>query len=238
MSVQLQRALPRQIIFCIDISREMGDSLAPSIDGSISQSLAYTRLETVLSLIRRYVAMNQLLAPNDTYGLISMMEYSFWMMDFTADAKMIDKHLDTLSPREQCADFDTTSLFKTIHEHAALNDANQFVHAIVFYGRTDVMPQPIAHQYGWIRSCTNFTFDLLFLHAPTRESAFCQDVYDYWISLEPTIVSSWFFEFARLGKSALTKAMAQLTAHPLQRGDQERMTDLVTKPPETIYLSD
>ncbi|KAI7847883.1 hypothetical protein BDC45DRAFT_335915 [Circinella umbellata] len=254
MSIQLQRALPRQIIFCIDVSGEMNEMLYPSIDGGVNQQLTEprSRLDTVIYQIKRYISMNRVLAPNDTYGFIGMMEKAYWIMGFTSDSNIIHKSLESLSIQEYCSTFDTTSLFKTIHDKAIIKvqeENNRFIHAMIFYGRTNVMPDSIHTQYDWMRNHSNFTFDLLFLHGPPKETD-CQTVYDYWIDLEPN-VSSWFFEFGKLGQSQLTRVMAQLTAHPLQRGDQERIIDVFTlknqqdeqnplynQETETICLSD
>ncbi|KAI9488432.1 hypothetical protein BDB00DRAFT_848036 [Zychaea mexicana] len=245
MSVQLQRAVPRHIIFCVDVSGEMNETICPTIDGGVHQNLkeASSRLDTVILLIKRYIATNRILAPKDTYAIVGMMEKAYWMMNFTSEPRVIHKNLASLVTHEHCSTFDTDSLYRVISENAALNNDvhNRLVHAIVFYGRTDVMPQPLGQDYAWIRNCSNFAFDLMFLHGPARDSELCQAVYDFWVNIEPHVVSSWYFEFSKLGRSSMTKAMAQLTAHPLQRGDQERINDLVTsemKRPETIYLSD
>ncbi|KAI9243154.1 hypothetical protein BDA99DRAFT_566844 [Phascolomyces articulosus] len=230
MSIQLQRPIPRQIIFCIDVSDEMKEMLFPSIDGGINQALSQprSRLDTTIYQIKRYIAMNRRIAPNDTYGIIGMTEKAYWMMGFTSEPIVIHKYVESLSLGERCSIFDTTSLYKVIHEKAALKDENLFVHAVIFYGRTNVVPQPLDKQLNWLRNHTNFTFDLLFLHDPPHDND-CQTVYDFWIDLEPSL-SSWFFEFGKLGQSQLTKAMSQLLAHPLQRGDQEHITDIIIAP--------
>ena len=72
---------------------------------------------------------------------------------------------------------DTTSLFKVIYDKAIIKEQQQkqeeedrFIHAMIFYGRTSVMPEPIHTQYDWMQNHSSFTFDLLFLHGPPQET--------------------------------------------------------------------
>lgn len=88
-------------IFCIDVTDEMNETMGPSIDGSIEQTLLLTtyvllfsttllvifirvddtssRLETVQFLVKRYVAMNSMISPQDSYGIILLAEEATWV---------------------------------------------------------------------------------------------------------------------------------------------------------------
>ncbi|KAJ8657713.1 hypothetical protein O0I10_006528 [Lichtheimia ornata] len=228
--------ITRRIIFCIDVTDEMNETMGPSIDGSIEQTLLLTtsRLETVQFLVKRYVAMNSMISPQDSYGIILLAEEATWYMDFTKDIGLISSAVDVLQTTSRGnKQFDADSLFNVIENHTDLVNPDIYTQVLVFYGRTENVPLCRTNIAKSICGYPQFVLDVLFIHGPVsgREEN-CQRVYDFWIE---TSKRGWFFEFARLGRSALTKTMAQLTAHPLQRGDQDKIAEPLH---ETIYLVD
>ncbi|KAI7883455.1 hypothetical protein K492DRAFT_235397 [Lichtheimia hyalospora FSU 10163] len=232
----MKPAITRRIIFCIDITDEMNETMGPSIDGSIEQTLLLTtsRLETVQFLVKRYVAMNSMISPQDSYGMILMADQATWYMNFTRDIALISTAVDELQTTTSgIHPFDADSLFNMIEKHTDLVNPDIYTQVLVFYGRTENVPLMRSNIAKSICGYSQFVLDVLFIHGPVsgREEN-CQKVYDFWIE---TSRRGWFFEFARLGRSALTKAMAQLIAHPLQRGDQDKISEPLH---ETIYLVD
>lgn len=139
----MKPAIPRRIIFCIDITDEMNETMGPSIDGSIEQTLLLTtsRLETVQFLVKRYVAMNSMISPQDSYGIILLAEQATWYMDFTKDIGLISSAVDVLQTTTQGKNqFDADSLFHVIEKHTDLVNPDIYTQVLVFYGRTENVP--------------------------------------------------------------------------------------------------
>jgi hypothetical protein len=115
---------------------------------------------------------------------------------------------------------DTQSLFDTIALNASRTDNNYFVHVIVLYARTNVLPDRLKKEnYSKIRDSPNFAMDVVFMHDQTSD---VQDVYDIWNEFDSVINPGWYYETgSQLGKDKLSKALSELIAHPLQRSKNQ-----------------
>ncbi|KAI9320914.1 hypothetical protein BX666DRAFT_2024521 [Dichotomocladium elegans] len=179
----------------------MDDMIGPSIDGGIQQSLVVTssRLDTIRQLIKRYMQMNLWISPSDTYAVIVMRERASWYMDFTQDPMLLATAIDELHTQAFEPVFNADSLFEVIERHADLVNPSVHIQAIVFYGRTRVVPTCRTAVGSGICANPRFTLDLLFLHESIRNDPdnTCQAVFDFWIHLSQ---HGWFYEFAKLAR--------------------------------------
>ncbi|KAG1058071.1 hypothetical protein G6F43_000149 [Rhizopus delemar] len=215
------KACARQIIFCIDVSSEMNTKLSPSADGGLTN----TNLES------RYIRMNKLVGNiNDKYAVVLLRERAEWWKPFTSDEQIACSYLDELKEEVKNKEYerlDLGSLMKVIETKADLKNSMDFTQAIVVYSRTDIIPdlESSNAECSEIRNLPNVTLDVLFLHNVDDRA---QPVFDVWTSLDSERVPGWYYEIANvLGQDKISKALCQLLAHPLQRGDQERITNLL-----------
>lgn len=208
-----------------------------------------TRLETIIRFIKRYILMNKLIGnKNDKYAFMLLKEKSEWVKKkkdhfvfyleltktqwkpFTLDeqeactyADMLDEQIDSTSYDS----FQLESLFKDISVNANLDDKSTFTQAIVIYSRTRVIPERSLND-EWcveVRHSSNFTLDVIYLHDLDDQA---QLVYDAWNDLDSDQVPGWYYEVVKvLGQDNVSKALCQLLAHPLQRGKQEGIVNVI-----------
>ncbi|KAG2214346.1 hypothetical protein INT47_000902 [Mucor saturninus] len=222
---QLVENKPRRIIFCIDTSAEMAEELKASANTGIRNTNLYhsSRMESIQRFLKRFANINAMIGNRqDQYALITLAENATWWFGFDTDIQKLSEEISFLDSevQEYNLTFDIKSIFSEIEKNADVCDDAYFYHVIVIYARTDVMPyleqrDQIAH----IRDLPNFVMDLLFLHDASDK---VQDVYDLWDHLDSEVHQGWYYESGPVtGKDMLTRALAELIAHPLQRGNQE-----------------
>ncbi|CEI99078.1 hypothetical protein G6F70_000434 [Rhizopus microsporus] len=232
-SLLLKKAIPRQIIFCVDVSKEMNSPLSASIDGGLNNTnlKTSTRLETIIRFIKRYILMNKLIGnKNDKYAFILLKEKSEWWKPFTLDEQEACSYVDMLDEQIDSTSYDSfqlESLFRDISVNANLDDKSTFTQAIVIYSRTRVIPKRSLND-EWciqVRHLSNFTLDVIYLHDLDDQA---QLVYDAWNDLDSDQVPGWYYEVVKvLGQDNVSKALCQLLAHPLQRGKQEGIVNVI-----------
>ncbi|ORE07801.1 hypothetical protein BCV72DRAFT_261879 [Rhizopus microsporus var. microsporus] len=212
-SLLLKKAIPRQIIFCVDVSKEMNSPLSASIDGGLNNTnlKTSTRLETIIRFIKRYILMNKLIGnKNDKYAFMLLKEKSEWWKPFTLDEQEACSYADMLDEQIGSTSYDSfqlESLFKDISVNANLDDKSTFTQAIVIYSRTRVIPERSLNEEWCVEA---------------------QLVYDAWNDLDSDQVPGWYYEMVKvLGQDNVSKALCQLLAHPLQRGKQEGIVNVI-----------
>lgn len=136
---------------------------------------------------------------------------------------MLDEQIDSTSYDS----FQLESLFRDISVNANLDDKSTFTQAIVIYSRTRVIPKRSLND-EWciqVRHLSNFTLDVIYLHDLDDQA---QLVYDAWNDLDSDQVPGWYYEVVKvLGQDNVSKALCQLLAHPLQRGKQEGIVNVI-----------
>ncbi|KAG0781824.1 hypothetical protein G6F62_008360 [Rhizopus arrhizus] len=211
----------------------MNTKLSPSADGGLANTNleSSTRLGTVQRFLKRYIRMNKLVGNiNDKYAVVLLKEKAEWWKPFTSDEQTACSYLDELREEVKNKEYerlDLGSLMKVIETEADLKNRMDFTQAIVVYSRTNIIPDlETSHAECFeIRNLPNVTLDVLFLHNVDDRA---QPVFDVWTSLDSERVPGWYYEIANvLGQDKISKALCQLLAHPLQRGDQERITNLL-----------
>ncbi|KAI8387986.1 uncharacterized protein BYT42DRAFT_216777 [Radiomyces spectabilis] len=224
-------ALPRRVVFCVDVGLEMKETLGSSVDGGIQHSLLQTssRLETTLFLIRRYIAMNQLIASSDQYAVVLLQDKAKWWVGFSNDLDEIEVALQGIECHEYKEIFgrkDVNDLLITIAGHSDLSDQRYFTQVILIYGRAQHLPLSMSKVHRRvIRDSQRFTMDVLFLHGPSDTR--CKVIYETLQSFDSRTVPGWYFEFRPMARSSFTKAMAQLVAHPSQRSDRRSASQVL-----------
>ncbi|KAI9257428.1 hypothetical protein BY458DRAFT_492393 [Sporodiniella umbellata] len=227
------KATPRKIIFGIDVSNEMNTLINPSLDGGLKNSnyVSSTRLKTVQRFLKRYIQMNLLIGnTRDEYAIMLLKEEAEWWRTFSSDEKSVCSSLDNMG-KEVCQEnyksFAMETIFKTINANVDVERCNEFVQMIVVYSRTLTVPHidPLALNHCKIRHLANFTMDVIFLHEVHQKT---QSVYNAWGNMDSKQVPGWYYEMGNvLSQDKISRSLSQLLAHPLQRGDQTKITGLV-----------
>jgi len=188
--------------------------------------------------------MKLMMNPNHEFAIILLADRAIWHMNFTSDKLLLQMAMEEIGPLGTFKSFDTNSLISTITAQVNINDPTHFVQAIAIYVRSDCLPsEPSDELLSQIQTCTNFVFDMLYIHEKKSEINCPQDIYNRWLQLESDLYPGWFFEFGRLARRRIALAMMQLLAHPLQRPIQEDMEtqelkDIVTQEDTLILLDD
>ncbi|KAL0080392.1 hypothetical protein J3Q64DRAFT_1247233 [Phycomyces blakesleeanus] len=168
--------------------------------------------------------MALLLPSKDKFSIITMKDKAEMNMFFEDDQLLISEAIERLEATHYYDKFDTESLFNLIERNVDLSDKSLFTQVIVLYGRSETIPSLVEEDtYNRVRCSPNLTMDFVYIHQSPKHIPRCQQVFNFWCSLDSTKVKGWYYEFGHLGKSSFTRAMVQLIAHPLQRGDQMKM---------------
>eukprot|EP00128_Syssomonas_multiformis_P001192 Colp12_sorted_trinity150504_noHs@20261 len=208
--VRIRSNIPEKIIFCIDLSSEVGK---PFQNGNDPR----TKLHFIMSAIRRFVRIKNKINPAHEYAIICCTDHPLWYSDFTSDAEQVVQRLDALIAQEDCNQFDLSMLFETISQRVEL-EKEECVRVIFVYARSAVKPTVSDQKLlDRIYALQCLTVDVLYVHDRANSSNCPQEVYD--ILSNDLKQESYVCETTV--KKRLLEVMAMLLAHPFQRVPQQ-----------------
>ncbi|CAO3654134.1 unnamed protein product [Mucor fragilis] len=215
----------RRIVFCIDVSDEMNETLRASGNGGIKDTNLYpsSRLETIKRFLKRYVATNKLIGNDkDEYAIVFLTDVAVWHLDFTVNAFIFNTEIDGLSEDRlrTYVSFDMQPLVETLNARLKLQNVDYYYQAIVIYGRSSLPTLPTNDVFLNMRRRNNFMLDVVFLHGGFKGTK-AQAIYDKWCELDNSKRPGWFYEGSLFtGKDRIAKAFSELIGHPAYRGEQ------------------
>lgn len=220
----IEQKLPEKIIFCIDLSDETGDNLFTMADGNFKPMI-----KVLQNALKVFALSKHAMDPKHEFALVIVHDTVIWVTEFSSDPNQLVKELEVTNETIPCQSFDLSSLFESILEEVSLPEKltngslqnNQYiVRAILFYGRSNMLPtlKPNCHALQTLLDSKHFFLDVLFVHNELINDNKIQEIYDFFCGLDQKDVS-YIYEVSS-DPIELHNYVAMLLAHPMQRPPQ------------------
>ncbi|PVD22690.1 hypothetical protein C0Q70_15945 [Pomacea canaliculata] len=208
-----------KILFCLDLSKEMSETVFRSRVGDKLSALTETK-----KAMRIYIMNKNKINSRHEYALAVFHDNAMLLKDFTSKPKEIINLFEELEGGQSSGKFDISDLFQLIHDNVELPQVigdvqivppSYIVRVIFIYGRSHCIPLFSDRQlHLQLEQSPYFFVDVLYVHEPPSSENNCEDIFTHLCDLDHKGLS-YILEASSLTR--LFDSFAKLLAHPLQR---------------------
>ncbi|XP_071953672.1 BRISC and BRCA1-A complex member 1-like [Antedon mediterranea] len=226
-----------KIVICFDLSSEVDN--VPFVGRDGTQFNSSSLIQNVLHI---FIQTKNAINANHEFALVVLQEKAIWYQDFTNDcSEFIDDLYDLNAEKQDCEEFDMSSLFETLHENVTLPTVENellpppyIVRTIMIYGRSKCIPTFGANKEicQYFLKSPYFFMDVFYIHEAPAEENKCKEVYDVFLDMDE--MNRAYINEVGKNITQLHDKMAMFLAHPLQRPYQQHCQYTVKDTPEEL----